>query len=367
MSASKTPGSHPKSGLPVSPPAKAGRRITLRDIARAVGVTSVSVSLALRNSSRVSEAMRQKIQSVAQTMGYRPDPMLAALAHYRRGNLTKSVSAELAWINCWPDPRRLRSHKEFNLYWTGAFEEAEKCGYRLEEFNFIKDRLSPFRLDQILRTRNIQGILLPPLPPHPVGNYAAWQGFPWDKFCTVRFGYSVQLPRVHIVSSDQLADGLIACENIQRLGYSRIGLVTGDNLVVRFAAGYFYHQMRQDDAAQIPPLKLHEVSRDEDRRALAAWLKKHQPDAIFTDCARLCEMLQEVGVRIPQDIGVATTSTLDGNADAGIYQNSGEIGRAAVQLVISLTHHGEFGVPRVCREVLVEGSWVDGATLPAKA
>ena len=361
MSALKKKQATPKSNSPPTTPAKTGQRITLRDIAKAVGVTPVSVSLALRNSHRVSESMRQKIQQTALTMGYRPDPMLAALAHYRRGNVKSPVSAELAWINCWPDPKKLRSHKEFNLYWSGAFEEAEKCGYRLEEFHLDK-KLSTTRLEQILRARNIQGILLPPASslPHP-----DWHNFQWDKFCAVRFGYSFQNPRVHIVSSDQLANGLIACENIQRLGYQRIGLVTGENSVVRFAAGYLYHQMRLGYVAQLLPLILREASREEDRRALAAWIKKFKPDAIFTDCGRLRDMLAELNLRVPQDLGLASTTTLDGNTDAGIYQNSDEIGRAAVQLVISLIHHNDCGIPQVCREVLIEGNWADGGSLPA--
>ncbi|HUA68089.1 MAG TPA: LacI family DNA-binding transcriptional regulator [Candidatus Saccharimonadales bacterium] len=344
--------------------AKPANRVSLRDIARKVGVTPVSVSLAMRNSSRISAGVRQKIQKTAQEMGYRPDPMLSALAHYRRATVKTHVCAELAWINCWTDPKKLRAHKEFDLYWSGAFDEAEKCGYRLEELIFNHNNLSTTRLQEILEARNIQGILLPPLPPGaPQPN---WQGFEWDKFCSVRFGYSLRNLRLHIVSSDQLANGIMACENIRRLGYPRIGLVTGVTSNVRFAAGYLQHQMRYDSISQLLPLKLREASRDADRQTLAAWIKKYKPDAIFTDCAQLPNMLKELGVRLPSDIGVATTSTLDGNVDAGIHQNSDEIGRAAIQLVISLIHHGEFGVPRICREVLVEGSWVDGGSLPAK-
>ena len=63
---------------------------------------------------------------------------------------------------------------------------------------------------------------------------------------------------------------------------------------------------------------------------------------------------------------VAALSLLDGNADAGIYQNPKEIGRAAIQLIISLIHHNERGLPEICRELLVERHWVDGNTLPPK-
>jgi LacI family transcriptional regulator len=307
--------------------------------------------------------MRKKIQAKAAEMGYRPDPMLAALAHYRRAGASTPVSAELAWINCWPDRKKLRSFKEFDLYWSGAFAEAEKCGYRLEEFHFHQD-LSFARLDQILRARNVQGILLPPQPSG--GATANWREFPWTRYCVARFGYSLPEPRFHVVSSDQLANGLIACENFQRLGYARVGLATTEYLVVRFAAGYLYHQMCSHELKPVPPLRLRQASREEDRRALAAWIKQFKPDAIFTDCSLTRALLEELGLKVPRDLGLATTSILDGNADAGIYQESDEIGRAAVQQVISLIHHGDFGVPPICREVLVEGRWVDGATLPPR-
>lgn len=341
------------------------KRVTLRDIAKVIGTTSVSVSLALRNSARVSAALREKIQAKAREMGYRPDPMLAALAHYRRGSVQTPISAELAWINCWPDVKKLRSFKEFNLYWQGAFAEADQCGYRLEEFHLHGD-LSATRLEQILRTRNIQGVLLPPLPALAHGPRPDWREFDWSRFSVVRFGYSSEQPRAHIVSSDQLANGLLACENIRRLGYSRLGLVTTQRPVVRFAAGYLHHQMNCEPALQIPPLLLREANREADKRALTAWLKRCKPEVIFTDLQFIPDMLAELGLRVPRDIGLVTTSVLDGQADAGIFQNSEEIGRAAVQLVISLIHHAEFGVPKVCREVLVEGRWQDGRTLPSK-
>lgn len=341
------------------------KRVTLRDIAKVIGTTPVSVSLALRNSARVSAALREKIQAKAREMGYRPDPMLAALAHYRRGSVKTPISAELAWINCWPDAKKLRSFKEFNLYWQGAFEEADKCGYRLEEFH-LHGNFSPARLEQILRARNIQGVLLPPLPPKNSSPRPDWQQFDWSRFSVVRFGYSVEQPRAHIVTSDQLANGLLACENIRRLGYARLGLVTTERLVMRFAAGYLHHQMNCEPALQMPPLLLHEANREADKCALAAWLKRRKPDVIFTDTQFVPTMLAELGLHVPRDIGLATTSVLDGHADAGVFQNSDEIGSAAVQLVISLIHHAEFGVPKVCREVLVEGRWQDGRMLPPK-
>jgi len=76
-------------------------------------------------------------------------------------------------------------------------------------------------------------------------------------------------------------------------------------------------------------------------------------------------MLARAGYHVPRDLGLATNS-VDDNIDAVIYQNSDEIGKAAIQLLISLIHHNERGVPPVRREVLVEGKWVDGSTFPPR-
>ena len=97
-----------------------------------------------------------------------------------------------------------------------------------------------------------------------------------------------------------------------------------------------------------------------------AWLRRSKPDAIFTDCSNLTRLLANCGYAVPKDIGLAATSVLDGGASSGIDQNSKEIGKAAIQLLISLINHNERGIPDICRELLIEGRWVDGDTLPAK-
>ncbi|MBC8094242.1 MAG: LacI family DNA-binding transcriptional regulator [Akkermansiaceae bacterium] len=340
-------------------------RVTLRDIARRLNVTHTTISRALRDDPQVSTALRQKIQQTAQAMGYRPDPMLAALAHYRRAGVKSQICAELGWINPWPEAKELRSFREFDLYWKGAFNEAERWGFRLEEFH-LNAEMTPSRLHQILRARNIQGLLLPPKARDLMPN---WAGFPWEEFCVVRFGHSIKYPAAHLVASDQMSDGLIAFEKMRAHGYHRVGLITGassSKSIVRFAAGYLFGGLGLPKADRLPPLMLSQANASQDQQKLVTWFKRTQPDAILTDVASVGDMLKRAGFRVPRDVALAAMSVLDGNADAGIDQNSGEIGRAAVQLLISLINHNERGIPKVCREVLIEGSWVDGKSLPPK-
>jgi DNA-binding LacI/PurR family transcriptional regulator len=159
----------------------------------------------------------------------------------------------------------------------------------------------------------------------------------------------------------------MACENIAKLGYQRIGLVTSRSTITRDKAGFLMKQIELPAKQRVPVLLLSTGADSSlDFTPLACWLKKAKPDAILSDIASLPEMLKQMGYRIPQDIGIATTSVLDGNADAGIDQNSEHIGMASAEMVISQINHNYYGVPKVCSELLIEGKWVNGTTLPRK-
>lgn len=359
------PTKTPAGSAPVNPGSSPNSRVTVRQIAQHLAVSHTTVSRALKNDPRISESVRKKIQTTAEAMGYHPDPMLSALAAYRNDQTQKSITAELAWINCWPTPERLRTYKEFDLYWLGASEAAARAGYRLEEF-CCPAQFSPERLAGILRTRNIRGLLLSPVWSTVTPN---WKQFDWSQFSVIRFGYSMPTPATHVVTSDQLMDGLLAFENIWRRGYRRIGMVMWEaqgTVIVRFSAGYLYGQLRVQPSLRLPPLVLRE-DHPKREQLLQDWMKQERPDAILTDIPLLRDWLARLGYQVPRDVALAALSVLDGQADAGIDQNSREIGRAAVQTLISLIHHNECGIPPTPREVLITGRWVDGQSLPMKA
>ena len=345
---------------PVAPKA----RVTLSDIARKLNVSHTTVSRALRDDPQISKSLCEQVQRTAQEMGYRPDAMLSALAHYRRANKTNPITAGIAWINHWPDPKQLRRVHEFDLYWQGAASEADRCGYRLEEFR-LDGNTPARRLEKILLARNVPGIMVPGWW-H--GDYPDWGDFHWEKFCVVRLSYTIHTPRAHLVTADQLYDSVLAYESIRKKGYQRVGLVTTSAVgkQLRFLAGYLFAQAQPGEGVQLPPLLFSENTAQPSQTKLVAWLKKTKPDAILTDQATLHGMLARAGYRVPEDVGLATTSAVTGSTDAGICQNSYEIGKAAIQLLISLIHHNERGIPQFRRDVLVEGEWVDGSTLPPR-
>jgi LacI family transcriptional regulator len=337
-------------------------RVSLRDIANSLGLNHSTISRALRNRGRISKELRLRIQQVAVEMGYRPDPMLSALAHYRQSKTSPQISSVIAWINGWPRPKTRRNFKEFEAYWHGACGAAEKLGYRLEEFD-CNQQMPPARLEKIFRARNVGGVLIPPQP-----NGFDWSGFHWDSYSAVRFCRGPGQPLLHLITADQASNVILAFQRIREHGYRRIGFLTGRaSEAGMFEAGFMAAQRRaRNELPMLPPLDLQEMDARADEREVKRWLRQTKPEAILTDVASAGSLLAKAGVRVPEDVGLAALSVLDGNADAGVYQNPAEIGRVGVLLVTSLINDGARGIPPIFRQILIAGEWMDGGSLPQR-
>ncbi|MEO5715946.1 MAG: LacI family DNA-binding transcriptional regulator [Luteolibacter sp.] len=339
-------------------------RISLRDLAKLAGVSHVTVSLALRDSPQISAAMREKIKAIADEHGYRPDPMLSALSNYSRSKAEVKFHAVVGWINAWKEPAKLRDYEEFEAYWTGANGAAQKLGYRLEEFRVGGD-ISPQRLHRILSSRGIGGLLLPPHSEQP-----DWEDFPWENYFVVKFGRSLRQPQTHLVTADQVLNTVAAFEKMQELGYKRIGFVTNEPYLRvhghLFEAGYVIAQHAIAARQRLPVLSLVGLKPTEHASQLDSWVRKYRPDAIFSDIKGILALLQKAKLRVPADVAVAATTLMDTGTDSGIDQHPEEIGRVGMLLLNSIINDRAIGTPSIFRQVLVEGSWVQGTSMPSK-
>ena len=57
--------------------------LTMKDIARELGISVATVSRALNNSPRISEAQRQRIQQYARDHNFTPNVLAESLRHSR--------------------------------------------------------------------------------------------------------------------------------------------------------------------------------------------------------------------------------------------------------------------------------------------
>lgn len=271
------------------------------------------------------------------------------------------IEGELAWINHWKEPKRLRSYREFELYWRGAVGAAAERGFQLKEF--VVDETLPFdRLDKVLRSRKVRGILIPPHGGEAV-TCPRVSSMGWSRYAVIRLGHSIPDFPAHTVAANHLQATVMALSEVRKRGYERVGYVCHLRSSTRTGAGFLISQSELAPEHRVPLLQL-DLRQKRVSERLQRWLRKNKPDAVLTEVADLPLMLRSAGYRIPEDIGIAATSVLDGNVDAGVYQNSEEIGAVAVETLISLIHQNETGFPTARREVLVNATWQDGSTLP---
>jgi len=99
------------------PAASAHRAVTISDVAAAVGVATSTVSRALSQPGRVSEAMRQRVVAAANELGYYPNPQARSLILGRTQSLTLLI----------PD---VTNPFYFGLI-RGAQSQSKARGYRL--------------------------------------------------------------------------------------------------------------------------------------------------------------------------------------------------------------------------------------------
>ncbi len=338
------------------------QRITVYDIARKLGVSHSTVSLALRNHHRISVKRRAEVQKLAKQMGYSPDPLLSRLASYHFKPV--KIQSAIAWLNHWEQPGLLRKHREFDLYWRGALAAARRYGYNLEDIHWLPE-YSAQRLEQILLTRGIRGILIPPHQKPPL-----WGDFDWSKFSVIRFGLSVPSPDSHLVTADQLRAVIMAVHKMAEYGYQRIGMVMPADYDRKLGGGFvggFSSAGQSFHMPVVPPLLVEEniylKQPEKALQLLSRWLNKNKPDALLTFMHNIPMMLRHLGYHIPKDIGVAGTA-VDVPVDAGIDQHSEAIGRIAVEALVAQINLNEKGEPTDPSRILVESRWRDGTSLP---
>ncbi|MFA6961642.1 MAG: LacI family DNA-binding transcriptional regulator [Opitutaceae bacterium] len=332
----------------------------MEDVARLAGVHQTTVSRALRNDRRVSPEVRARVEAAAGKIGYRPNPLLAALGTMRRQRAATENQPTLAFIRQASPARGLVDGGHL----PGARAAAAQRGYKLEEF-VIDGDLHARRLDTILKTRNIQGAILGPLP-----EAHGYFQLDWTQFSTVVIEYSFIEPAFDRVVTDSYNTMRLALAECRHRGFSRLGLALAQVVDERneglLCAAYALAARRDPGLANIPPLILPSWN----EKTFAAWLKRNHPEVIISSNTLLPQIeqyLRTEGIRIPTDVGVINLNVNPATQPhSGVCQDAHAIGAQAARLVIEKLNHNDRGVPASRMTILTDGRWHDGKTMLAE-
>lgn len=340
-------------------------RVTMSVIAEKTGVSKNTVSLALRQDPQIPPATRLRIEQAARALGYVKNPVVAHLMTELRKTHPVGYQRTLALLNAHPDRDAFTRHPTIPAYVQGCRRRAESQGYRMDEFWLHDPELDGPRLNRILRTRGIRGVIIVGLMDEtrlPRKFQSVWK----SHACVVT-GVRTHEPTLSFCCVDHHALVMQAVEAGLALGYRRPALVIDDGIdrlvERRFSAGMWVGQQALPPEQRLRPFYQVEQAR-KNPALFHAWLEETRPDVIFTLYSAVRRWVEARGLRVPRDIGLIQLEQRASTRDwAGMDQHNDRTGEAAVDMLISLLHNDEIGIPPHPRATLVGASWVPGRTI----
>jgi len=310
--------------------------VTIKDIAKALGISTSTVSRALRNSYEISSETKQLVLDCAEKLNYRPNPIALSLKE-RRSRSIGVVVCEIA-----------------NSFFSQVINGIESIAYD-RGYNVIisQSRESYDRevIDlQYLASRSVDGLLISlSTETNDMSHLKALhdKGFP-----IVFFDRIAEEIDTHKVIVDNFKGAFDATEHLIRNGYKRIAAIANSeflSITTERMAGY-------KEALQINGLKVQDsliqhcfyggMVSSEIEDAVNRLLKlKQKPDAIFATSDKLTtgcmKSLKRRGIKIPEDIALVGFS----NTDIAelidppltlVRQPALEMGQAATELLLQL-------------------------------
>jgi LacI family transcriptional regulator len=333
----------------------------MHEIAERAGVGKATVSLALKDDPRLRPETRRRIQRLAAKMGYRTNATVANLMAQLRASGSPRFHATLGLLNASPDPAALSTPRAAREWVTGCQDRAAQLGYGLDLFWLHEPGAGPARLATSLKARNIRGLVISPL----IDRSSLPDRFDliWRQWSCVVAGMRPVWPPLNFSTNDQFSTAFRAVQGLRENGYRRIGLVVSPELDTtvdrRYSAGFWAGREVIEEGQRVPLFAFHPTREVEFR----AWYAQHRPDAILCIHEEVRRWLEEMGIDVPGEVGLAHLDRHDELPDwSGMHQNSLLVGAAAVDMLVGQLHRGETGLPEAPKASFVQSTWIDGRT-----
>jgi LacI family transcriptional regulator len=188
------------------------KRVTIKDVAQAAGVSTQTVSRVMNKFSYVSGETRQRVEAVVDQLGYHPSTLARSLSQQRSYTLG-IVTYDLKYIG----PSRTLN---------GIADKADELGYMLlmkELDNFDANRIDEV-IDSLL-ARQVDGVLWA-VPE--IGDNHTWVDERLEKIPVPVLFVAMQ-PRKGIssVSTDNYKGAVMATQHLLDCGHKKIGHISG--------------------------------------------------------------------------------------------------------------------------------------------
>jgi LacI family transcriptional regulator len=276
---------------------------TIKDVARASGVSTATVSAVVNDSAYVSPALRVRVLAAIKELGYAPS-LAARNLRSGRSQLVALVVADL-------------SNPFFARVVWAAEAAVAAWGYSMVIFNSDEKPEAEKRILTRIRMLSCDGVVLVPVGEtvQPVKRDSDGRPIP-----TVHFGRTVEDDTSDTVTIDNISAGREATNYLLDLGHRRIGTITGP-LQLSTGRGRLDGMLAAMKARGFTPEPQHVRSgefREDAAYSVARNLLRQPgpPTALYVAngvmALGVMRAIADLGLRCPEDISIASTDTIPG-------------------------------------------------------
>lgn len=321
-----------------------GALSSIREIAEHTGLSTATVSLALRDVGRIPEVTRQRVKAAADELGYQAQPLLSKALSLIRQPKEERYRETLAFLTEFSlDDPTLDPYPLYQkLLFTGASERARTLGFKLESFTLSGKPSEHRRVGRVLHARGIRGLIIIPR----VKLDQPRLSFNWNHFVSVEIGRTLWFPRnLHRVETADYNKIIEVLHLLKKAGYRRIGMAVEpqQNKHQRgsYYSAYLLSQLKQPVRQRIP---IAFANGEWNEKTFRAWMKHYRPDVLIVhDLASIVRWLKNLNLRVPEDVSVFCANVQD-DYHSGLRRDYSGMGAQAVEMASIMLESGQLGL-----------------------
>lgn len=334
------------------------RAISVRDLARQIGLSKATVANALNGSPTVAAATRQRVHDAALRLGYKRNPMVGAFMSAIRRSQDVGFHGTLATVEVL-EPERPKHGPFHQGVIRGCMDAATEHGFKLDSLRVEPSGVSYDRLNSILKARGIRGVIILPAWRTP-----EFERLDWSFLTGVYTDYIPETPLLNSVCCDHYRSLLELLKQLELRGYRRPGVVLekgrDERVHWRTLAALRTFQGTLPDAPPATPL----ISDNLNPSLVSKWLKKEKPDVVLSHDSAVLTWIKASRFRVPEKLGyVCLNRAKTSSACAALNLHPDQIGRCAVEILIAQIQRQAWGMPRFPTNTVIIGEFEDGETI----
>lgn len=311
---------------------------TIKDVAKAAGVSPSTVSRALRNNPRISEKMRERIRKLAEEMDFHPNQMARSLVNRHTRIIGIVFPGETAVS---------LGHPFYPRVLQGLGHVAGERRYHLLLGTGGAETAAADTVSQLVDSGYVSGLVLLAAED---GAELGDVGVP-----TVTVGHPRGASLCHYVDNDNVEAGRFATDYLLQRGHRRVLLLGYDKQYMVTAERHKGYERALEQCGVpfrrdwvVPSRFLYNTTDQELLKSL--FLALERPTAVVcmddAQAIGLCSTLSAMGLNVPQDVSVVSFN----NTEAGRYHNPPltsidvdpyQLGVAAMNMILNLMHNEE--------------------------